>query len=174
MNRSPRNMYQKLTRAILLASLVLLLLFGTNPSEVVNPASDELAVKVLNSVTILDSYFIARSGNWYSLQVLVKKNVDFVPVKIRVPNPSANYRILSLTPNPRETCPFAGRKAEEAGIIASLERGDLIAYDSYAISNLASFARTNRKLVDVIVDVQGDLFLVQRISVLDGCFWAQE
>jgi hypothetical protein len=173
MNLPFRGIYQKYIKIILLILLAVLLLFGLAPSQVVNPAKSELASEVFNSVTVLDSYVLTRSGDSYGLHVLVKREADFIPVQIRLPDPSTSYRTMNLTLNSCQHCFFADNKTKAAGIIASLERGELIAYDSDFISD-SSFANAGIKLVGLIVDVQGELFLVDGLHVTGGCFWAQE
>jgi hypothetical protein len=77
-----------------------------------------------------------------------------------------------LTPTPNQHCPFADRQSQAAGIPTALEQGDLLAYDSHSLSNY-QFA-TSRKSVDLIVDVEGKLFVVRELKVMGECFWAQE
>jgi hypothetical protein len=168
-----RGVYQNYIKIILLILLAVLLLFGLAPSQVVNPANSELASKVFDSVIILDSYLISHSGSAYGLHVLVKKEAVFIPVRIRLSDSSATYRALSLTLTPDQHCPFADPRSQKAGIVSALKEGELIAYDSRYISNY-QYATASMKSVDLIIDVQGELFEVDGLQVFGGCFWAQE
>jgi hypothetical protein len=173
MNPSIQGVHQRFMRVVLLGLLVVLLLFGLRPPKVINPANSELASEVFDSIIILDSYLVSHSGSAYGLQVLVKKEADFIPVQIRLSDLSATYRTLSLTLTPDQHCPFADPRSQAAGIVSALKEGELIAYDSRYISNY-QHATASMKSVDLIIDAQGELFEVDGLQVSGGCFWAQE
>lgn len=173
MNPSIRGVHQRFKKVVLLGLLVVLLLFGLSPPKVINPANSELASEVFDSVIILDSYLVSHSGSVYGLHVLVKQEADFIPVQIRLSDSSAMHRTLSLTLTPDQHCPFADPRSQAAGIVSALNEGELIAYDSRYISN-NQYATASMKSVDLIIDVQGELFEVDELQVSGGCFWAQE
>ena len=164
---------QKYVKNILRIFFVILLSFFLVPAQGPVPANSELASKVFDSVIILDSDFISRSGSVYWLHVLVKREADFIPVQIQIPDSGATYKIMSLTPTPDQRCPFADRQSKAAGIITALEQGELLAYNSHYISDY-QFATASGKSMDLILDVQGKLFVVRGLKVTGECFWAQE
>lgn len=168
-----QGIHQKYGKIILRMLFVVLFSFLLVPSQTPAPANSELASEVLDSVIILDSYFISRAGNIYGLHVLVKRQADFIPVQIRIPDSGERYRTISLTAVPNQHCPFADRRSEAAGVISALEQGELISYDSRNISDY-QFATKSMKSVDLIVEVKGELFVVNGLQVSGGCFWAQE
>ena len=185
MKKSFQRVPQKYFKYVFLILVVILVLLfdltSKNPhladssltSKEIHSADSNLTSDVINSVIVLDSYVVTRSGDSYGLHVLVKTNVNFIPIQIRLPDSGVTYRTTMLTPSPQQHCPFADRKTRDAGIIASLKRGEMLAYDSDPVSD-SGFANAQIKLVDLVVEVRGELFLVNGIQVSGGCFWAQE
>lgn len=165
--------YQKYLRYIFLVLIAILILFGLTPSKTIKLADSNLALEVINSVTVLDSYFSSRSGDSYGLHVFVKTNASFIPIQIRFSTSGIAYRMVKLTPNPNQLCPFADNKIRKADIIDALQRGNMLAYDSDSIPG-SGLANAYPKSVDLIIEVRGELFLVQGVDVSGECFWAQE
>lgn len=170
---SKAGVNRKNVNLVFLIIFTVLMSFWLAPSPIPAPANSELTSQVLDSVVMLDSYLISRSGSSYRLHILIKKEADFVPLQIRLSDSSTTYRIFSLTPTPQEHCPFADPSSRAAGIVSALRNGDLIAYSSADIAGY-KYAGTRTQSVDLIIDKQGKLFQVNGLRVSGGCFWAQE
>jgi hypothetical protein len=168
-----QGVYQSYMKVVLLAFIMILLSFWIAPSPTPALANSELASEVFGSVTILDSYLISRSGSAYGLHVLVNKEADFMPVQIRISDPRATYKILSLTLAPKQHCPFADPQIQAKGMITALKAGELVSYDSHYLLGY-QFTSASRQSVDLIVEVEGKLFVINELQVSGGCFWAQE
>lgn len=166
------GVHRKHTKVVLVI-LTVLLPFWIAPAPIPARANDELTAQVLESIMILDSYVITRSGSFYNLHVLKKEEADFIPLQIVLSDSSTPDRILSLELTPGEHCPFADREIQSSGVASALREGKLIAYGSRSIQHY-KYAGTRTQSVSLIIDVQGKLFRVDGLQVSGGCFWAQE
>lgn len=145
------------------------------------PAPNELVAEVKEMLSIIDSHTSTRTGSDYQIHVLVSKGAVFVPVGIQLTETDTGIPIkttkLGFDPNlscleyPRDSKVYDWKDPRP-----HYDKGDSVAYSTELLTDTQAekFAYYDKKLVNLVIEIGDDLFLIEGLEVTGQCRWFVE